>query len=196
MFFRGFCGSRGLTVCCYYADGCYANWFFAPIRVWLGPEKLGHLWLLRELILCFVSCGFRRLSGLCTSRPDSRAQDLKFRAQNFDLHRSDPQRSGTANCLVSKCSATLANVAAPPLERDSVSEVETPCDTPRRWHRYTPHPKSQEKPIGGARDGVRKGPLVGGGGGVGCNTVATLETEGRAATGGVATPRSATGGLV
>ena len=25
----------------------------------------------------------------------SRAQNLKFRAQDFDLHRSDPQRSGT-----------------------------------------------------------------------------------------------------
>ena len=29
----------------------------------------------------------------CTSR----AQNLKYRAQNFDLHRSDPQRSGTPN---------------------------------------------------------------------------------------------------
>ena len=29
-----------------------------------------------------------------------RAQNLKFRAQNFDLHRSDPQRSGTPDLCV------------------------------------------------------------------------------------------------
>ena len=44
-------------------------------------------------ISCCVSRGFRLQCGGCTSR----AQNLKFRAKNFDLHRSDPQRSGTPN---------------------------------------------------------------------------------------------------
>ena len=37
------------------------------------------------------SCGFRLQCGGCTSQ----GQNLKFCAPNFDLHRSDPQRSGT-----------------------------------------------------------------------------------------------------
>ena len=44
--------------------------------------------------------------------------------------------------FVSKCSATLASVAAPPLDRDRVSEVQTDCDT-----------------LQGVRDGLREGPL-------------------------------------
>ena len=46
----------------------------------------------------------------CTSR----TQNLKFRAQNFDLHRSDPQRSGTPEKY---CSAIFA---------DQISEGEKP----------------------------------------------------------------------
>ena len=35
--------------------------------------------------MCFVPCGFRLQSGWCTSR----AQNVKFCAQSFDLHRSE-----------------------------------------------------------------------------------------------------------
>ena len=65
--------------------------FSHPAGFDLGLRNRGHLWLLRESISCFVSCGFRLHRGGSTSR----AQNLKFRAQNFDLHRSEPQHSGT-----------------------------------------------------------------------------------------------------
>ena len=80
-------------VCCYCADGCCAIWFFAPSRFWLGPEilNLGDFSSYYANPLFFVSCGFRLQSGWCTSQ----AQNLRFRAQNLDLHRSDPQRSRT-----------------------------------------------------------------------------------------------------
>ena len=64
-------------------DGCYANWFFVPSRFPLG--------------YCANACcplflvAFRLQYGWCTSQ----AQNLKFRAQNFDLHHSDPKRNGT-----------------------------------------------------------------------------------------------------
>ena len=57
--------------------------------------------------------------------------------------------------VVSKCSATLASVAAPPplLGADRVSEVQTTCNTPRRWQCYTPPPKNQDKCYSGVWDG-------------------------------------------
>ena len=67
--------------------------FSRPAGFDLGLRNSGHLRLLRESISCFVSCGFRLQCGGCTSR----AQDLKLRAQNFDLHCRDPQHSGTPN---------------------------------------------------------------------------------------------------
>ena len=49
-------------------------------------SNIGHLRLLCESILCFVSFVFRLQRGWCTSR----AQTLKFLAQSFDSHRIDP----------------------------------------------------------------------------------------------------------
>ena len=65
--------------------------FSRPAGFDLGLRNSGHLRLLHESISCFVSCVFRLQCGGCKSR----AQNLKFRAQNFDVHRSNPQRSGT-----------------------------------------------------------------------------------------------------
>ena len=81
----------------------------------LGLRSSGHLRLLCDPNTCFVSCGFRLQCGGCTSQ----AQNLKFRAQNFDLHRSDPQRSGTPKwqvlsqtpCCRSCCDACLSLAA-------------------------------------------------------------------------------------
>ena len=67
--------------------------FSRPASFGLGMRFRGHLRLLRESILCLVSCGFRLQSGWCISQ----AQNSRFRAQNFDLHRSDPQRSRIPN---------------------------------------------------------------------------------------------------
>ena len=53
--------------------------FSRPVGFALGLRNGWQLRLLRESILCFVSCGFRLLSGWCTSR----AQNSKFCAQNF-----------------------------------------------------------------------------------------------------------------
>ena len=67
-------GSSMGRVCCCYADGCYANLVFSrpagsrPAGFGFGLRIRGHLRLLRESILCFVSRGFRLLSGWCTSR--------------------------------------------------------------------------------------------------------------------------------
>ena len=44
----------------------------------------------------------------------SRAQNLKFRAQNFDLHRSDPQRSGTPDSVSARAGPFLKCVFAHP----------------------------------------------------------------------------------
>ena len=74
--------------------------FSRPAGFDWGLRNSGHLWKLRESISCFVSCGFRLQCGGCTSR----AQNLKFRAQN--LHRSDPQRSRTPKLEKALCGET------------------------------------------------------------------------------------------
>ena len=46
----------------------------------MGLRFRGHLRLLHESILCFVSCGFRLQSGWCTSQ----VQNLRFRAHFYN----------------------------------------------------------------------------------------------------------------
>ena len=58
----------------------------------------------------FVSCGFRLQCGGCGSR----AQNLKFRAQHFDLHRSDPQRSRTPKILTPRSVESPKTLLEPP----------------------------------------------------------------------------------
>ena len=80
-----------------------------PAGFGLDLRNSEHLRPLRKSILCFVSFGFRL----------QRAQNLTFRGQNVDLHRSDPQRSETPKMGKFK----LANAA--PCARQRVASLHT-----------------------------------------------------------------------